>query len=252
MAFPPPSDASSRLRVLVTGGTGSLGEAMVAAFAKAGYQVFFQYCENESAAERLRSTYSSTGFRIDFTTPFSLPSTDFDVLVNNAGVNESEEPTHRVDPAVWEKMLHVNLTVPFLLIRSVVPGMVRRGWGRIVNIGSIFSLRAAAHRAPYVAAKHGLSGLTKTVAREYAAHGVTCNEICPSAVESRMLQRIAHDKARREGGTVAAVLAGYRALTPANRMAAAEEVASTSLYLCSSAAAFVNGASVPVDGGLLT
>ncbi|GAA4687354.1 3-hydroxybutyrate dehydrogenase [Phytohabitans rumicis] len=225
---------------------------MVAAFAKAGYQVFFQYNQNEPVAQRLRSTYSATGLRIDLASQFALPSDDFDVLINNAGINESEELTDRVDPMIWEKMLRVNLTVPFLLIRAVLPGMIHRGWGRIVNIGSIYSLRAATHRAPYVATKHGLSGLTKTVAREYAAHGITCNEICPSAVESRMMNRIAGDKAQRQGNTITEILDGYRALIPAKRMATPEEVASTSLHLCSPAAGFINGASVPVDGGLLT
>jgi 3-hydroxybutyrate dehydrogenase len=224
---------------------------MVAAFAKAGYQVFFQYHRNEPAAERLQSTYSATGFRIDLATSFQLPSNDFDVLVNNAGINESEEETHRVDPNTWERMLRVNLTAPFLLIKAVVPGMVERSWGRIINIGSIYSLRSATRRAPYVAAKHGLAGLTKTVAREYAIHGVTCNEICPSAVESQMMDGIARNKAQRAGSTASEVLDGYRAMTPANRMATPEDIAATTLYLCSPAAGFINGVSLPVDGGLL-
>jgi len=251
MSHPSTNHSSTSLRVLVTGGTGTLGQALVIAFAKAGYETFFQYHRNRPAANRLIAEHGATGFQIDFSAPFEPPAGDFDILVNNAGINESDEETDRVDPSIWGKMLHVNVTVPFLLCRAVLPGMVRRRWGRIVNIGSIYSVRAAAKRAPYVASKHGLSGLTKTVAKEYAAHGVTCNEICPSAVESSMMDRIAKNRADREGRTVSEVLDGYRAMSPAHRLATADEVASAALFLCSAAAGFVNGASISVDGGLV-
>jgi 3-hydroxybutyrate dehydrogenase len=243
--------APTPLRVLVTGGTGTLGQAMVAAFAKAGHDVFFQYRTSDDEAAQLASRWSATAPHIDFSRHFAPPAVDVDVLVNNAATNDSDEETHAVDASVWDDMIRVNLTVPFLLIRTVLPRMVRQGWGRIVNIGSIHSIRAATHRAPYVASKHGLSGLTKTVAREYAEYGVTCNEICPSAVESRMVERLASDRARRQGRPVEELLDAYRAQSPAKRMATAEEVASVVLYLTTSEAAFVNGASIPVDGALL-
>src|SRR5262249_5180901 len=152
---------------------------------------FFQYHQGHEIADRLQAETAAAGLQIDFSGDFSLPTTDFDVLVNNAGVNESDEETHEVDPFIWERMLRINATIPFLLTRAVLPGMLRRRWGRIINVGSIYSLRGAANRAPYVASKHALSGLTKTVAKEYAAHGITSNEICPSAVDSRMIDRIA-------------------------------------------------------------
>jgi 3-hydroxybutyrate dehydrogenase len=127
--------------------------------------------------------------------------------------------------------------------------MLRRGWGRIINVGSVYSLRAATHRAPYVASKHALTGLTRALALEYATAGVTCNEICPSAVDSEMINRIAHTRAGLRGTTVDSVLDEYRTMNPFGRMATAGEVASMVLYLAGPEAGFVNGASIPVDGG---
>jgi 3-hydroxybutyrate dehydrogenase len=251
MSSPPASDLSAPLRVLITGGTGTLGEALVTAFTKAGYRTYFQYHRSRDIADRLAADSGATAIAIDFSGDFTLPSSDFDILINSVGINESEEESHEVDPAIWERMLRINLTVPFLLARAVLPGMIHRGWGRIVNIGSIYSIRGAANRAPYVASKHALSGLTKTIAKEYAGRGITCNEICPSAVESRMINRISQDKANRRGTSAAEILDQYRSMSPSGRMATAEEVASAALYLASSDAGFVNGVSMQVDGGLL-
>jgi 3-hydroxybutyrate dehydrogenase len=249
MQDPADQEISVPLRVLVTGGTGTLGEAVVVAFAKAGHQMFFQYHSDDETAARLSDTFGATAFKIDFAGDFQLPRHDFDVLVNCAGINVSEELTHSVDPAAWDLMLRVNATVPFLLTRAIVPGMMRRGWGRVINIGSIYSLRGATHRAPYVASKHALSGLTKALALECAKTGVTCNEICPSAVESDMINRISEIRAGLRGTTVDDVLDEYRSMNPYGRMATAAEVASMVLYLAGREAGFINGASIPVDGG---
>ena len=224
---------------------------MVIAYAQRGHRVSFQYCSNEEAAARLEKAYGATAMRMDFASPFAVDRMDFDVLVNGAGINESEDRTDAVDPGIWQRMLHVNLTAPFLLAQSVLPGMVERGWGRIVNIGSIYSLRGAVLRAAYVASKHGLSGLTKTIANEYADRGITCNEICPAAVESRMITRIAQDRARLHGRSVSDVLDDYRRTTPARRLGNPEEVAAVAIFLCTEEAGYINGSSITVDGGAL-
>ncbi|HEX5202820.1 SDR family NAD(P)-dependent oxidoreductase [Paractinoplanes rhizophilus] len=243
------STISNPLRVLVTGGTGTLGEAVIQAFAKAGHRTFFQFCRNDQNATRLTDTLGATGFKIDFSADFTLPMSDFDVLVNCAGINISREQAHGVDPLIWDKMMRVNVTAPFLLSQAVLPGMLKRGWGRIINVGSIYSLRGAINRAPYVASKHALSGLTKVMALEYANTGVTCNEICPSAIDSDMIHRIAENNARARGMSVDDILDEYRTMNPVGRMATAGEVASAVLYLAGSEAGFINGASIPVDGG---
>lgn len=242
-------ELSNPLRVLVTGGTGTLGEAVILAFTKAGHRTYFQYFRNDQNAARLTDTVGATGFKIDLSGDFTLPEADFDVLVNCAGINISKDQAHAVDPAVWNRMIRVNVTAPFLLSQAVLPGMLKRGWGRIINVGSIYSLRGAINRAPYVASKHALSGLTKVMALEYATTGVTCNEICPSAIDSDMIHRIAAKNAELRGTTVDDILDEYRAMNPLGRMATAGEVASAVLYLSSPEAGFINGASIPVDGG---
>jgi 3-hydroxybutyrate dehydrogenase len=243
------NELSNPLRVLVTGGTGTLGGAVILALAKAGHRIFFQYFSNDQGANRITDSLGATGFKIDLSRDFSLPVADVDVLVNCAGINISKEQAHAVDPAVWDRMLRVNVTAPFLLSQAVLPGMLKRGWGRIINVGSIYSLRGATNRAPYVASKHALSGLTKVMALEYATTGVTCNEICPSAIDSDMIHRLAENNARSRGTTVDDVLDEYRAMNPVGRMATAGEVASAVIYLASPEAGFINGASIPVDGG---
>ncbi|MFI6077800.1 SDR family NAD(P)-dependent oxidoreductase [Actinoplanes sp. NPDC051343] len=242
-------DAPNPLHVFVTGGTGTLGEAIVIAFAKAGHHTSFQYVRNDDAAGRLASDWGADGFKLDFSGDFRPPDVDVDVLVNCAGINISEAQAHVVVPSVWDEMFRINVTVPFLLAQAMLPGMLRRGWGRIINVGSVYSLRAATHRAPYVASKHALTGLTRALALEYATVGVTCNEICPSAIDSEMINRIAHERADLRGTSVDSVLDEYRTMNPFGRMATAGEVASAALYLASPEASFINGASIPVDGG---
>jgi hypothetical protein len=153
---------SNRKRVLVTGGTGTVGCAMVAAFTQAGHSVSFQYNNNETAAKKIEMELSARAIRLDFNSEFSLDDSDFDILVNNAGVNLSDVNTHVLDYGIWAQTLAVNLTAPFLLIRSVLPAMIRRRWGRILNISSIYGLRGASGRAAYAVSKHGLSGHTRS------------------------------------------------------------------------------------------
>ena len=166
-------------KVLVTGGTGSVGRAIVQAFTERGDEVTFQYRSNQSEADSLGKETHARPLHIDFLDPFELPDGPFDILVNNAGINVSACLTHDVSDQAWNSTLHLNVTVPFLIARRYLPHMIRQEWGRIVNISSIYGLRAIEQRLPYAVSKHALSGLTKTIAKEYGQHGITCNEICP-------------------------------------------------------------------------
>lgn len=228
-----------------------MGQALVAAFATNGYRVTFQYCRNGTSAKRLKSRFGALPVLIDFETDFTLGKCEFDVLVNNAAVNDSNVFTHRVKIEDWDRSLRVNLTAPFLLVRKCLPFMIRKKFGRIINISSIYGLRAIPNRFPYTVTKHGLSGFTKTVAKEYANVGITCNEICPGPIDSKMMTRIAAATAPKEGQTPAAWLRDVANEIPAKRMAHPTEVAALALFLASTKSAHVNGASIPLDGGMI-
>ena len=128
--------------------------------------------------------------------------------------------------------------------------MVNNHWGRIINISSIFGIRGVDRNLPYTVSKHGLSGLTKTIAKEYARMGITCNEICPGPIDSEMIRRIAADKFREEGVNPQEYLSELENEIPAGRLSKVEDVTSLCVFLASKDAQYINGVSIPVDGGL--
>src|SRR3989344_2259013 len=152
--------------VFITGGTGSVGRALVESFCLSGYRVFFQYNTNRTAAEELANAHGGTALSLDFSKMASLNVEATDILINNAAVNISRVNAIDVTLEDWEKNILINLTWPFVLIKKFLPHMMRNRWGRIVNISSIYGLRACEGNLPYNVSKHGLSALTKTVARE--------------------------------------------------------------------------------------
>lgn len=241
----------SKRRVLVTGGTGSVGRALVESFSRNGDLVTFQYNTNETAAAGLRDSLSAKPLQIDFRTSATLPHTDFDVLVNNAGINISKQLSHDVTRTDWDQTFLINVTVPFLLAQQCLPHMLNKRWGRIINVSSIYGLRGVETNLPYTASKHALSGLTKTIAKEYAEHNITCNEICPGPIESDMMTRVSTERARLDGISLEAYLGEVRDEIPAGRMARPAEIASLALFLASPEAAYVTGASIPIDGGMI-
>jgi 3-hydroxybutyrate dehydrogenase len=176
-----------------------------------------------------------------------------DILVNNAGF-QHVSPVEDFDEDRWEKMIRVMLIAPFLLIRALIPGMYQRGWGRIVNIASVHGLVASPYKSAYVSAKHGLLGLTRTVALEAAAKGVdvTINAICPSYVRTALVEKQIADQARVHQIPEAEVVS--RILLEANavkRLIEPEEVASAVEFLCSEAAWSLTGVAFPMDAGWL-
>jgi 3-hydroxybutyrate dehydrogenase len=172
-----------------------------------------------------------------------------DILVNNAGI-QRVSPIEDFDSEAFRLILRLMLEAPFLLIRAALPGMYARGWGRILNVSSAHGLRASAYKSAYVAAKHGLEGLSKTTALEGAAHGVTSNCINPSYVRTPLVEKQIADQARLHGIAEAEVIERVMLTeTAVKRLVEPEEVASLAGWLVSDRAGMVTGASYTIDGG---
>jgi 3-hydroxybutyrate dehydrogenase len=174
-----------------------------------------------------------------------------DVLVNNAGIQHvasiEDFPVER-----WDAVIAINLSANFHAMKAVLPQMKRRNWGRIVNIASVHGLVGSAQKSAYVAAKHGALGLTKVVALETAASGVTCNAICPGWVLTPLVQKQIDERAARAG--IAAERAKQELLAekqPSLEFATPEQIGALAVFLCSTAAAQIRGVALPVDGGWL-
>ena len=168
-----------------------------------------------------------------------------DVLVNNAGIAESA-PLARTDPGLWDRHLRVNATGPYLLARAVLPGMLERRWGRIINIASIAGLHGAAYVTAYVASKHALVGFTRALALEVAGRGVTVNAICPGFVATDLTWRSAHTIAERTGRSYDEAVAALARMNPGGRLVDPVEVALAVCRLVAHDA--TNGHTIVIDG----
>jgi 3-hydroxybutyrate dehydrogenase len=173
-----------------------------------------------------------------------------DILVNNAGIGSSADPRSVADydDAFWDLTLALNLTAPYRLCKAVLPTMRTRRWGRIINIASINSKIASLHGAAYTASKHGLWGLTKTLALELATEGITVNAICPGPVHTVMNDKRIEYDARRRGVSFGEV---ERGMTPIGGRLEPEDVAPLAVFLASNEARMVTGQAYNVDGGVL-
>ncbi|MBP2707134.1 SDR family oxidoreductase [Microbispora sp. RL4-1S] len=172
-----------------------------------------------------------------------------DIVVNNAGF-QHVAPIEDFPPKIFAKILRVMVEAPFLLARAVLPGMYERRWGRIVNISSVHGLRASPYKSAYVTAKHGLEGLSKVIALEGAAHGVTSNCVNPAYVRTPLVENQIADQARTHGiGPDEVVEQIMLAPAAIKRLIEPDEVAEMVAYLCGPQGSFVTGASIPIDGG---
>ncbi|MBN9150056.1 MAG: 3-hydroxybutyrate dehydrogenase [Cryobacterium sp.] len=243
------TDLSGR-RALVTGGASGIGAACAVAFAAAGAHVIVADL-NGDAAEAMAKKIGGEAWQVDLSDTKALADLDLDVdiLVNNAGV-QHVSPIEEFDPERFSFILRLMLESPFLLIRAALPKMYERGHGRIINLSSAHGLRASAFKSAYVAAKHGLEGLSKVTALEGGPHGVTSNCINPSYVRTPLVEKQIADQARTHGipesDVVEKVMLAEIAI---KRLVEPEEVADLALWLAGDTAGMVTGASYTMDGG---
>jgi NAD(P)-dependent dehydrogenase (short-subunit alcohol dehydrogenase family) len=248
---------------LVTGAGRGIGRAIALAFAREGAKVALTARTADELEEVVGQILSLHGQALAVTADLSdrevprhvvLQAADalgpIDILVNNAGIGSSANPRPLVefDDSFWDLTLRLNLTVPYLLCKAVLPTMLARRWGRIINVASINSKTGSLHGAAYAASKHGLLGLTRTLAMEVAALGITANAICPGPVHTRMNDlRIEYD-ARRRGVSFEEQ---EKAMTPIGGRLEPEDIAPLAVYLASDDARMVTGQAWNICGGVL-
>jgi 3-hydroxybutyrate dehydrogenase len=174
---------------------------------------------------------------------------DVDILVNNAGI-QHVAPVHEFPPEIFTRILALMLQAPFLLSRAALPAMYARGWGRIINVSSVHGHRASPYKSAYVAAKHGLEGLSKVIALEGGPHGVTSNCIAPGYVRTALVEGQIDDQASVRGISRADIVDQVMlSETVIKRLIEPDEVAEIAAFLCSTVASYITGTSVAVDGG---
>ena len=249
---------------LITGSTSGIGLGIAKRFAAAGANVVLNGFGDAGEIETLRSTLEREhGVAVlydpaDMTRPETIEAMmsraidafgAIDVLVNNAGI-QHVAPIDEFPPDKWNAIIAINLVSSFHTIRLALPHMKARGWGRIINIASAHSLVASPYKSAYVAAKHGIAGLTKTVALETAQAGITVNAICPGYVLTPLVEKQIPDTARTRGISEEEVVKNVLlAAQPTKQFVTIEQVASLAAYLASDDAASINGALLPIDGG---
>jgi 3-hydroxybutyrate dehydrogenase len=242
-------DLAGRAAV-VTGGASGIGLACARRLSEAGAEVMVLDVDAESAAA-VATEIGGRAIVADLSDPSALDelSVSADVVVNNAGF-QVVSPMQDFPLDRFVAMQRVMVEAPFRLIRSSLPRMYERGWGRVVNISSAHGLVASPFKAGYVCAKHALEGLSKVVALEGGAHGVTSNCVNPGYVRTPLVEKQIADQARAHDITEAEVLdTVFLAMSSVKRLATVDEVAEMVAFLCSSAAGYINGASLSIDGG---
>ena len=241
---------------LVTGASGGIGRAVLERLAADGFRVIA--CDKDPAGEQLAREVGGVFIQGNLADPGEVWRVavearraygGVDVLVNNAGF-QHVAPLERFPLSVWQTMQQVMVTAPFQLIRSFLPGMKERRWGRIVNMGSIHALVASPYKAAYVTAKHALLGLTRAAALEAGDAGVTVNAVCPAYVRTPLVEGQIADQAANLGVGEDEVLAKVM-LEPAaiKRLIEPEEVAALVAFLVSDAAGAITGSCLPIDLG---
>jgi NAD(P)-dependent dehydrogenase (short-subunit alcohol dehydrogenase family) len=238
---------------LVTGGARGLGLTMATALAEAGADVALSGRSAEACREAAEGIKAATGrrargFAADVTkladverlkTEVEAELGPVDILVNNAGIN-IRGPIQQLSEADWDAVIDTNLKGPFLCARAFGPSMVERGWGRVVNLGSVLGFIALPGRAPYASSKAGIVNLTRVLALEWAGTGVTANAICPGAFATEMNRQLLDDPVKYKE---------FVAQIPMGRWGEVDELTGAVVFLASGASSYVTGTSIVVDGG---
>ena len=249
---------------IVTGSTSGIGLGIAESLAEQGANLLLNGFGDPATIEQTRETLATLhGVEVHYSAAdLSMPDKicdmvafardvlgPIDILVNNAGI-QHVAPIGEFPTAKWDAILAVNLSSAFHAIKAVLPQMAERGYGRIVNIASAHGLVASPFKSAYVAAKHGVVGLTKTVALEAARTGVTCNAICPGYVWTPLVEKQIADQARAHNMSAEKVITDVLLTSQPNRkFASVEEIGALTAFLCGDGGASITGASLTVDGG---
>lgn len=251
---------------IVTGSTSGIGLAIARALAADGADILLNGFGDPSEIDTLRRQLSSEyGIKVaycgaDLTKPAEIERMiqtanrelgKVDIVVNNAGI-QHVSPVQDFPIDRWDAVIAINLTAPFLITRAILGQMLKRDWGRIINIASVHGQVASVDKSAYVASKHGVMGLTRAVALETATTGVTCNAICPGWVLTPLVQKQIDALAEREGLSnedASVKLLGEK--QPSRTFTSPEQLGALAVYLCSEAACNMRGVGLPLDGGWL-
>ena len=236
-------------RALITGGSKGLGRVMATALAEAGAEVVIvgrtlADCESTAAAIQQATGKKAVPLAADVSIAHDVErlfqqAGPIDILIHSAGVN-IRNPIAELTEADWDAVLDINLKGPFLVNRKFGPAMAERGWGRIVHLGSILSVIGISGRTPYASSKHGVLGLMRTLAMEWATRGVTVNAICPGPFATDMNKPLLNDPRK---------YAEFVAKIPMGRWGELHEIAGAALFLSSNASSYMTGATLFIDGG---
>jgi NAD(P)-dependent dehydrogenase (short-subunit alcohol dehydrogenase family) len=247
---------------IVTGASQGIGKSIAEKLAAAGAVIALVALEND-ALKKTSAEFEAKNFRFR---PYGVDLSDdtqlaplvhsivrdlgpIDILVNNAGIGGPTAPVHEVDPAGWDRTLQINLRTPFLLSRAVIPGMIPKRRGKIVNMSSIAGKMAYPLRSPYAASKWGLVGLTLTMAQELGQHNIQVNAICPGPTQTDLIESVIRARAAATGTDFETMSKEYVRATALKRMVLPEEVADLALFLCSSQSDAITGQAIDISAG---